>query len=183
MPPLGGTPRLPALDDRLPSKGAPAAGPRRRSFVEPPPGPTPCEAGWRPNPSRSSAWSPVAGWTPTLLTFASRASFVTRPFARGKSVVGPPVTRWADSLGFPSLVDSARRCEQRAVLAYSPFGSDPFGPEGPTGASPRARRPVAGTPFDPDPFTTRAVKDTVSRSPEPVELSSAGVSFESRRFG
>jgi hypothetical protein len=25
------------------------------------PDPTPCEAGWRPNPSRSSAWSPVAG--------------------------------------------------------------------------------------------------------------------------
>jgi len=112
-------------------------------------------------PSRSPVWSPVAGWTPTRLTFASRVSFVTRPFARSRSVVGRPVARSANSRGIPSLVDSARRCEQRAVLAYSPFGSDPCGPEGPTGASPRARRPVAGTPFDPESPTTRAVRDTV----------------------
>jgi hypothetical protein len=35
VPPLGGTPRLPALHGRLPRKRATAAGPRRRSFVEP----------------------------------------------------------------------------------------------------------------------------------------------------
>jgi hypothetical protein len=34
-PLFGGTPRLPALGDHLPRKGATTAGPRRRSFVEP----------------------------------------------------------------------------------------------------------------------------------------------------
>jgi cell division septation protein DedD len=53
----------------------------------------------------------------------------------------------------------------------------------PTRASPRARRPVTGTPSTPTPPTTRAVEDTVSRSPEPDELSPTGVSFESLRFG
>jgi len=35
VPPLGGTPRLPALHHHLPRKRATTAGPRRRSFVEP----------------------------------------------------------------------------------------------------------------------------------------------------
>jgi hypothetical protein len=59
VPPLGGTPRLPALGDHLPRKRATTAGPRRRSFVEPFTSPTPCEAGWRPSSSRSSIWSSV----------------------------------------------------------------------------------------------------------------------------
>jgi hypothetical protein len=113
------------------------------------PDPTPHEAGWRSNPSRSSTWSPVAGWTPTRLTLASRTGFVNRSFARSSSVVGPPVARWAGSLGISSLVETTRRCEPLAVLAYTRFGSDPFEPGGPTRASPRARRPVTGTPTRP----------------------------------
>jgi len=65
VPPLGGTPRLPALHDRLPRKRPTAAGPRRRSFVEPLTSTTPCEAGWRPGPSRSSVW-------PSLTDFRRR---------------------------------------------------------------------------------------------------------------
>src|SRR5277367_4933784 len=34
---------------------------------------TPCEARWRTRPSRSTPSSPVAGWTPTRVTFATRA--------------------------------------------------------------------------------------------------------------
>jgi len=52
---------------------------------------------------------------------------------------------------------------------YGRFASD---------AVPRRRDTVA-----PEPPMTRAMEDTDSRSPEPDELSSAGVSFESRRFG
>jgi len=176
VPPLGGTPRLPALGGPLPRKGAKAAGPRRRSASNRTPDPTPCEAGWRPSPSRSSIRSPIrhlstaSGSTPTRLAFASRTGWVVRPFARSRPVVGPPVARWANSHGFSSLVDSARRCKRRAKLAYSRFGF-------PTRASPRARRPVTGTPFDPDtPHDLRREGAPFSRSPEPDELSPAGVS-------
>lgn len=47
-----------------------------------------------------------------------------------------------------------------------------------SGAAPRHRDTVA-----PEPPMTCAMEDTDSRSPEPDELSPAGVSFESRRFG
>jgi hypothetical protein len=44
-----------------PPEGAPVAGPRRRWLFEPYTSPTPCEASWRPGPSRNPIWSPVAG--------------------------------------------------------------------------------------------------------------------------
>jgi hypothetical protein len=147
-PLFGGTPRLPALHGRIPSRGAPAAGPRRRKSNRSP-GPAPREAGWRPGPSRSSVWSPVAGWTPTRLTCVSRASFVTRPLAGYWSVVGPPVARWAGSHGIPFLVEITRRCERRAASAYPSFGVGSLRTRSPTNGSPRARRPVTGTPATP----------------------------------
>jgi len=119
--PLSAAPRASLPFTPVSPERAPAAGPRRRVSSNRSPGPTPCEAGWRPNPSRSSIWSPVAGWTPTRLTFASRVSSLTRPFARGKSVVGPPVARWAGSRGISSLVDSARRCKQTSGAGLFAF--------------------------------------------------------------
>jgi hypothetical protein len=47
-----------------------------------------------------------------------------------------------------------------------------------SGAAPRRRDTV-----EPEPPMTRAMEDTDPCSPEPDELSPAGVSFESRRFG
>jgi len=54
-------PTPPCPRRRAPSWRVHAAGPRRRSFLEPFTSPAPCEAGWRPGPSRSSVWSPVTG--------------------------------------------------------------------------------------------------------------------------
>jgi hypothetical protein len=59
----------------------------------------PCEAGWRPNPSRSSVWSPVAGWTPTRLTFASRVSSCD-PLLREEQVGGGPPCRQVGRLSW-----------------------------------------------------------------------------------
>jgi len=147
------------------------------------PDPTPRGAGWRPNPSRSSARPPVnrlataSGSTPARLTFASRASLVTCPFARSKSAVGPPVARWANSRRFSSLVGSARRCKQRAKLAYSRFGL-------PLAALHLGRdAPSPGRRSTPYPPRLAPWRSFVSRSPEPDELSLTGVSFESLRFG
>jgi len=79
----------------------------------------PREAGWRPNPSRSSAWSlvrqlsPASESTPGPLTFVTGPSSVDPPLRGSGSVVGPPVARWAGSHGISSLVDPARWCERR----------------------------------------------------------------------
>jgi len=257
VPPLGGTPRLPALGVRLPRKGAPAAGPRRRFIVEPFTRPHPLrgrlaagplaeldlvprrrvdpiarcawlapaapgsltrpfreeqvgggpscrqvgQLSWDSVPRRTSSktramkrswfirasdqtladlgpyarftsgetprrrdavrprYPPrLASWRRPSLTLQSPSSFrppgcpssrivsvtelgnpsapgsrqpqrfLTYPLARSRAVVGPPVARGASSHGIQSLVDSARRHEQRTVLAYSRFGPDPFGP-------------------------------------------------------
>jgi len=128
--PLSAAPRASLPFTAVSPEGAPAAGPRRRSYVEPCTSSAPCEASWRPGPSRNPIWSPVTGWTSARLTFASRTSSRPAPFARSRSVVGPPVARWAGSLGLSSLVESGsevRACER--CRAYSPFGSDPFEPE------------------------------------------------------
>jgi hypothetical protein len=97
-------------------------------------------------------------------------------------MVGPPVARWAGSRGFQSLVDSARRCKRSAGLAYSRFGSalsnlayTRFA----SGETPRHRDAVRPR----YPPRLASWRSSVFRSPEPDELSPAGVSFESLRFG
>ena len=164
-------------------------------FVEPSTALTPHGARRRSNPSRSSTSSPVAGSTAALLTFASRAA-------------GPAPSRGADlwwallSPGGPTLMGFRRssnqlaRAHEQAALAYSPFGTRPLRAWRPYGrftpgetprhrdaaSDPAARgqllsqgSPRVPTGLSPDgtPFL---------RTPEPVELSPAGVSFELLRF-
>jgi len=123
VPPLGGTPRLPALDGRLPRKRAAAAGPRRRScrtvdqIL-----PLARQAGDRtPRGARPGRpltvyqlirLSTAVGSTPVPLAFATGTSSVDRPLRGSRSVVGPPVARGADSRGIQSLVDPARERER-----------------------------------------------------------------------
>jgi len=141
-----------------PSRRAPPQGGTRRwtsktLCVEPSTSPAPREAGWRPNPSRSSTWSPFT--TLRRLSGRPRRHWLspleparwTRPFARSESVVGPPVARWAGSLGISSLVDSARRCERKERCRLLRLSGSP-----PTDASPRSRRArhqAAGRPCSP----------------------------------
>jgi hypothetical protein len=72
----------------------------------------------------------------------------TCPFAGSRSVVGPPVARGAASHGLSSLVeiDSLVHTNRRRwfIRLSEP---DPCEPGDPTGASPRGRRPVTGTPL------------------------------------
>jgi len=88
-PLFGGTPRLPALHGRLPRRGD-SRWTSKTLLSNRAPDTAPCEAGWRPNPSRSSVWSPVAGWTPTRLTFASRVSSCDPPLREEQVGGGPP---------------------------------------------------------------------------------------------
>jgi len=133
-PLFGGTPRLPALGDRIPREGAPTAGPRRRCLVEP------CT---RPCPSRGRlATEPLAELDPVARsptcagcrvdpsTTGFRHSHPIRdPYlARCGSVVGPPVARWAGSLGFQSLVDPAPGCERASSVGLYASRTDPCGP-------------------------------------------------------
>jgi hypothetical protein len=134
VPPLGGTPRLPALGGHRPRKGATTAGPRRRfrRTVDQTP-PLARQAGDRtPRGARPGRpltdYQLLAGDGCRIDPGATGSRHLHRlgrptPFARSRSVVGPPVTRWANSLGISSLVDSTRRCERAAVPAYAPFGS------------------------------------------------------------
>jgi len=70
VPPLGGTPRLPALGGQIPRKGA-GCWTSKTQLLEPLTTHAPCEARWRARPSRSSPSSPVAGWTPAQVAFAT----------------------------------------------------------------------------------------------------------------
>ena len=181
-PLFGGTPRLPALGDHLPRKGATTAGPRRRSFVEPSTRPHPLRGRLATEPLAELGLvvrsPPCEGYRidPGVTGFRHSRQLWTHPLARGGPVVGPPVTRWANSRGISSLVDPARRCELRTGGGLWAFRVTP------TDLSPRAKHPVAGTLTTPNPPTACVVEDADSRSPEPDELSPAGVSFESRRF-
>jgi len=74
VPPSGGTPRLPALGGRIPREGAGCWTSKTQSWNRWP-ALAPCEARWRTRPSRSSPSSPVARWTPTRVTFATRAGW------------------------------------------------------------------------------------------------------------
>jgi hypothetical protein len=115
-------------------------------IVEPSTSPTPCEAGWRPSPSRSSICRPLPACAsyridPVTAGFRHRLRRWTRPFARSRSVVGPPVARWTSSHGISSLVDPARRCERERrcwASAQSLYGvrENPLRVT-PTAASPR----------------------------------------------
>ena len=182
-PLFGGTPRLPALGAVLPRKGATDAGPRRRSFVEP---------STRPHPLRGRlATGPLAELglvvrsppcegcriDPGATGFRHLRRLWTHSFARSRPVVGPPVARWTNSHGISSLVDPARRCELRTGAGLWALRVTP------TNLSPRAEHPVAGTLTTPNSPTACVVEDADPRSPEPDQLSPAGVSFESRRFG
>jgi hypothetical protein len=126
VPPLGGTPRLPALHDRLPRKGPPNAGPRRRElWNRPPVPPLARQAGDRaPRGARSVVpcrLAPAIGSTPSPLAFATGSGVGPTPFARSRSVVGPPVARWASSRGISSLVDHGSEVRARkTVLGFCP---------------------------------------------------------------
>jgi len=129
VPPLGGTPRLPALHHRLPRRGTGGWTSKTlsRRTVHP----------FRPLRGERATGSLAE---PDLVPrhrvdlgptdFRQPTLFATHSFARSRSVVGPPVARWASSPGLSSLVESGsevRACER--CRAYSRFGSRPFGPE------------------------------------------------------
>jgi len=150
VPPLGGTPRLPALHGQVPRKGAPTAGPRRRSFVEP------CT---RPYPLRGRlATGPLAelglvARSPSFDGF--RVDPGTTGFRQPHQLCDPPLREVQVDGGPPcrqvgrlSWVLVPCRLDSQ-VQATSGAGLFAFRVT-PTRASPRARRPVTGTPFDPD---------------------------------
>jgi len=121
-PLFGGTPRLPALGDRIPLLGRATAGPRRRSS-----GtvhqvlPLARQAGDRtPRGARSDRPITLARLTanercrvgPGTPDFRHEPRLGDAPPRGSESMVGPPVARWAGSHGFSCLVDMARECER-----------------------------------------------------------------------
>jgi len=139
------------------------------AHVEPLTTPAPHEARCRPRPSRSAALSPVAGWTEARLTFASRASMTCPSRGAGRwwalLLPGGPTL-----LGFRSSSKCLRGASSVAALGLCALRTEALqafhlGRDAP---SPGRQRPL----FAPFPH-----------SPEPVELSPAGVSQSSLRFG
>jgi len=112
----------------------------KTQLLEPSTDPAPCEAGRRACSSRSTPSSPVAGWTPSRLTFATRAG-------------GPAPSRgaglwWALLLpGGPTLLGFCTS-SNRLAGASDHWRSAYYAlrTRGPTDASPGVRRPVARTP-------------------------------------
>jgi len=144
------------------------------------PDPAPREAGWRSNPSRSSTWSPVTGWTPARLACASRTGSLDPPLREERVGGGPPCRQ----VGQLSWVFVPRRTGSQ-VRAIEWCGLIRFSDQTLASLVPYERFASGSTPRrrdagDPRSFlsapTSHPVEDTVSRSPEPVELSPAGVS-------
>ena len=171
-----------------PSRRAPPQGGTRRwtsktLCVEPSTSPAPHEASWRPNPSRSSTWSPFTTlrrlWGRPRRHWLSplEPALWTRPFARSESVVGPPVARWAGSHGISSLVDSARRCERTSGAGLFVFRVTP------TDVSPRSRRArhqAAGRPSTPHRLASERRPHGLRRGGHRLSLSRARRAFAHR---
>lgn len=145
VPPLRRHPTPPSPRRSSPPEGAPRAGPRRRSYVEPSTAPAPHEARRHPRPSRSAGSSPVARWTATVLTRASSTATDLRLASAGRW--------WAPlSPGGPTLLDfrtSSTRLERSSYLrrsAYTPFGPRPYW-RFTSGETPR-RRDAGSHPLD-----------------------------------
>jgi len=126
VPPLGGTPRLPALHHRLPRRGT--GGWTSKTLLR--------RTVHQFRPLRGElATGPLA--EPDLVPrhrvdlrstdFRQPGFFATRSFARSRSVVGPPVARWAGSLGLSSLVEfRLEGASLRAVPGLFAFRIRPF---------------------------------------------------------
>lgn len=182
-PLFGGTPRLPALHDALPRKGAPAAGPRRRSFVEPCTRSRPLRSRLAAEPLAELDLVPRRRVDPNAPDFRQPRPLCDPPL-REEQVGGGPPCRQVGRLSWdfvPCRLDSKVQATSGAGLFAFRIG--PFRIRGPYGRFTSGETPRHRDAVRPRPPTTRAVRHTVSRSPEPVELSPAGVSFESLRFG
>jgi len=139
-PLFGGTPRLPALGDPVPRKGATTAGPRRRSFVEPLTRPHPlrgrlatgplAELGLVvPSPPTSLLdWAMAIGSTPAQLALATCTSSVDLPLLRGAGRWWAPLSPGGPTLlGFrPSSTRLGGASAKRCQLIHPSV--DPLGP-------------------------------------------------------
>jgi len=161
VPPLGGTPRLPALGGRLPRRGH-GRWTSKTLFRR---------TAHQSYPLRGRlATEPLAelGLVPRHRVDPDTADFrqshrLCDPLLREEQIGGGPACRQVGRLSWdfvPCRLGSKVRA-LRAVLVYSPFGSSPFGPEGPYGRFTSGETPRRRDAVDPDPSTTRAVEDTV----------------------
>jgi hypothetical protein len=181
VPPLGGTSRLPALDGDLPRKGRPPLDLEdalRRTVDQTPP--LTGQAGDRtPRGARSRLpFAPLRGLPdrPRRNWLSPPAPALDPPLREEQVCGGPPCCQ-VDQLSWDfvprRLGSKVRAANRRWLMGSSGHPYEPFA----SGGAPRCRD--ATTPISP---TACVVEDADPRSPEPDELSPAGVSFESRRF-
>jgi len=162
-------PRRPSPPQRGPDRWTSKTLDRRTVHQAPP---LARQAGDRaPRGARSGPPSP--GRPPSAWLSPAAKDRLTCPFARSRSVVGPPVARWASSHGIQSLVDSARRHERNTGVGLFALRTRPLRTWDPRRASPRARHPVTGTPATPISSSTACVVEaTVFRRPPSFTLQS-----------
>jgi len=146
VPPLGGTPRLPALGDRFPWRGRDRWTSKtlvRRTVHQL----RPSRGGLATEPLAELGLVPRRRVDPGAPGFRQPPRFVGPAPSRGAGHGGPPC-RQVGRLSWdfvPRRLDSMVRASSGASLFA--FRTRPFRAWRPTGASPRVRRPVAGSPL------------------------------------